>query len=51
MVVIMWIAIALIIMYYLLFGITLWRQKNKIGSIVVIFLALACIALHYISYQ
>lgn len=51
MVVIMWIAIALIILYYVLFGITLWRQKNKIGSIVVIFLALACIGLHYISYR
>lgn len=51
MVVIMWIAIGLIIIYYLLFGLTLWRQNNKIGSVVVIFLALACIALHYISYQ
>ncbi|WLR55796.1 hypothetical protein LC048_01955 [Mesobacillus subterraneus] len=50
MVVISWIAIAYIIIYYVLFGITLWRQKNKIGSAVVIFLALACIALHYISF-
>ncbi|CAM3905987.1 hypothetical protein [Mesobacillus thioparans] len=51
MVLIMWIAIALIILYYFLLGITLWRQKNKIGSIVVILLSLACIALHYFSYQ
>jgi hypothetical protein len=50
MVVFLWGGVTVVCIYSLAFGVTLWRQKNKIGSIAVILLSAGCLVLPYFTY-
>ncbi|MGA9227946.1 MAG: hypothetical protein WB217_16490 [Mesobacillus sp.] len=50
MIFLIWGAVALICFYSILFAVTLWKQKNKPGSIVVIMLSIGCLVLPYFTY-
>jgi hypothetical protein len=47
---VIWGGVVLVSMYSLAFGVTLWKQKNKPGAIVVILLSFSSLVLPYFTY-
>ncbi|WP_170169231.1 hypothetical protein [Mesobacillus subterraneus] len=47
---IIWGAAGLVCLYSIAFGVTLWKQKNKSGAIVVIMLSVVSLILPYFTY-
>lgn len=50
MTILVWVSVVMISVYSLAFAVTLWKQKNRIGSIGVIVLSCACLVLPYFTY-
>jgi hypothetical protein len=50
MIYLIWGMVILVCFYSLAFGVTLWKQKNKPGSIVVILLSITSLILPYFTY-
>ncbi len=49
MTIILWILVFLIFLYTIGFALTLWKDKNKVGSIAVFILALVTIIIPFFS--